>query len=248
MNQKVTDLHDEFEIDHQVFLAHFQRLELSNAKLEKKIRDELKTDLSDTAIHRLRSGDKKKISLAQAQALGRVFEIPFQLLLLSSDLQIIKTTCCKVSSGHELHKLCLLAEVIYLNIFVEPELATQRAAVLKAFKIFDHMKNINQRNDKRSDYSFLETEYELRDAIDILQNSTALESDGQKNSSISIYCGFGFQLLPGEIILHEDEDTSGEPVIDHERSYMHWYASLRSEHKAKPSELQKKHTKVAIQQ
>ena len=59
MNQKVTDLHDEFEIDHQVFLAHFQRLELSNAKLEKKIRDELKTDFSDTAIHRLRSGEKE---------------------------------------------------------------------------------------------------------------------------------------------------------------------------------------------
>jgi len=248
MNQKVTDLHDEFEIDHQVFLAHFQRLELSNAKLEKKIRDEQKTDLSDTAIHRLRSGDKKKISLAQAQALGQVFEIPFQLLLLSSDLQIIKTTCCKVSSGHELHKLCLLAEVIYLNIFVEPELATQRAAVLKALKIFDHMRNINVKNDERSDYSILETEYELRDAIDILQNSTALDSDGQKNSSISIYCGFGFQLLPGEIILHEDEDTSGEPVIDHERSYMHWYAfASRLRPKEEPSELQKKHTEVAIQ-
>ena len=42
MNQKVTDLHDEFEIEHQVFLAHFQRLELSNAKLEKKIRDDLR--------------------------------------------------------------------------------------------------------------------------------------------------------------------------------------------------------------
>ena len=54
MNQKATDLHDEFEVDHQVFLAHFQRLGLSNAKLEKKIRDELKIDLSDTAIHRLR--------------------------------------------------------------------------------------------------------------------------------------------------------------------------------------------------
>ena len=26
MNQKATDLHDEFEIDHQVFSAHFQRL------------------------------------------------------------------------------------------------------------------------------------------------------------------------------------------------------------------------------
>ena len=38
MNQKATDLHDEFKIDHQVFLAHFQRLDLSNAKLEKKIR------------------------------------------------------------------------------------------------------------------------------------------------------------------------------------------------------------------
>lgn len=29
---------------------------------------------------------------------------------------------------------------------------------------------------------------------------------------------------------------------------MRWYPSLRSEYKAKPSELQKKHTKVAIQQ
>ena len=61
MNQKATDLHEEFEIDHQVFLVHFQRLGLSNAKLEKKIRDELKTDLSDTAIHWLKSGVKKKI-------------------------------------------------------------------------------------------------------------------------------------------------------------------------------------------
>lgn len=60
MNQKATDLHDEFEIDHPVFLAHFQRLDLSNAKLEKKIRDELKTDLSDTAIHRLRSGEIRR--------------------------------------------------------------------------------------------------------------------------------------------------------------------------------------------
>lgn len=132
--------------------------------------------------------------------MGRVFEIPFQLLLQSSELQIIKTECQKVSSGHELHKRCLLAEVIYLNILVEPELATQRAALLKAVKIFDHMRNINQRSDKRSPYSFLEAKYELRDAIDILQSSTALESDCQKNSSISIYCGFGFQLLPGEII------------------------------------------------
>ena len=45
MNQKATNLHDEFEIEHQVFLAHFQRLELSNAKLEKKIRDDLKNRL-----------------------------------------------------------------------------------------------------------------------------------------------------------------------------------------------------------
>ena len=34
MNQKATDLHDEFEIDHQVFLAHFQRLDLSKALSE----------------------------------------------------------------------------------------------------------------------------------------------------------------------------------------------------------------------
>ena len=49
MNQKATELHDEFKIDHQVFLAHFQRLDLSNAKLEKKIRDELKTAFIITA-------------------------------------------------------------------------------------------------------------------------------------------------------------------------------------------------------
>ena len=42
MNQKATDLHDEFKIDHQVFLAHFQRLDLSNAKLEKKSEMSLK--------------------------------------------------------------------------------------------------------------------------------------------------------------------------------------------------------------
>ena len=42
MNQKATDLHDEFKIDHQVFLAHFQRLDLSNAKLEKRSEMSLK--------------------------------------------------------------------------------------------------------------------------------------------------------------------------------------------------------------
>ena len=42
MNQKATDLQDEFEIDHQVFLAHFQRLDLSNAKLEKRSEMSLK--------------------------------------------------------------------------------------------------------------------------------------------------------------------------------------------------------------
>lgn len=227
-----------------MFLVHFPRLELSNAKLEKKIRNELKTDLSDTAIHRLRSGEKKKISLAQAQALGQVFEIPFQLLLLSSDLQIIKTTCYKVFSGHELHKLCLLADVIYLNIFVEPELATQRAAVLKALKIFDHMRNINEKNDERSDNSILETQYELRDVIDILQNSTNLEPDGKKIHLFSIYCGIGFQLLPGDTLRYEGVDTSGEPILDHDRSYMYWYAfAPRLRHKEKPSELQKNMSK-----
>ena len=95
----------------------------------------------------------------------------------------------------------MLADVIYLNIFVEPELATHRAAVLKALKIFDHMRNINEKNDERSDNSILETQYELRDVIDILQNSTNLELDGKKIHLFQFIAALDFNFYR-EILLN----------------------------------------------